>query len=137
MLLGVQGGRAGVRQAANGVFRFCRRGDSADTVFRIARFDWRRVGAVDPFRGSWLYLLVLLEFQSEIDCFMALRILTYICLTYEELRRRKDLKAGDRLPPVLPVTIYNGQARWRAATDISRLMAPVPPPLPRYLPRAR
>ena len=89
------------------------------------------------FRGSWLYLLILLEFQSEIDYFMALRILTYTCLTYEELRRRKELKAGNRLPPVLPVTIYNGRARWRAATDISKLMAPVPPPLPRYLPRAR
>ena len=89
------------------------------------------------FRGSWLYLLILLEFQSESDYFMALRILTYICLTYEELLRRRELKAGDRLPPILPVTIYNGQARWRAATDISKLMAPVPQPLPRYLPRAR
>ena len=33
------------------------------------------------YRGSWLYVLVLLEFQSESDHFMALRILTYICLT--------------------------------------------------------
>ena len=89
------------------------------------------------FHGSWLYLLVLLEFQSENDHFMALRILTYICLTYEELVRRSELKAGDRLPPVLPVTVYNGQARWRAATDISELIAPVSPPLPRYRPRAR
>ena len=55
----------------------------------------------------------------------------------EDLLRRRELKAGDRLPPILPVTIYNGQARWRAATDISKLMAPVPQPLPRYLPRAR
>ena len=68
---------------------------------------------------------------------MALRILTYVCLTYEELIRRRELKAGDRLPPILPVTMYNGRARWRAATDISKLMAPAPPPLPRYLPRAR
>ena len=89
------------------------------------------------FRGSWLYLLILLEFQSESDHFMALRILTYICLTYEELLRRRELKAGDRLPPILPVTMYNGRTRWRAATDISKLMAPVPPPLPPYLPRAR
>ena len=89
------------------------------------------------FRGSWLYLLILLEFQSESDHFMALRILTYICLTYEELLRRRELKAGDKLPPVLPVTVYNGQARWRAATDISELIARVPTPLPRYLPRAR
>ncbi len=89
------------------------------------------------FRGSWLYLLILLEFQSESDHFMALRILTYICLTYEELLRRRELKAGDKLPPVLPVTVYNGRARWRAATDISELIARVPTPLPRYLPRAR
>ena len=89
------------------------------------------------FRGGWLYLLILLEFQSESDHFMALRILTYICLTYEELIRRRELKAGDRLPPILPVTIYNGQARWRAATNISKLMAPAPQPVPRYLPRAR
>ena len=89
------------------------------------------------FRGSWLYLLILLEFQSESDHFMALRILTYICLTYEELVRRKEVKAGDKLPPVLPVTIYNGRVRWGAATDISKLVAPVPKPLARYLPRAR
>ena len=89
------------------------------------------------FRGSWLYLLILLEFQSESDHFMALRVLTYVCLTYEELLRRKELKAGDKLPPVLPITVYNGQPRWRAATDISELIAPVPGPLPRYLPRAR
>ncbi|MXW17725.1 MAG: hypothetical protein F4123_03790 [Gemmatimonadetes bacterium] len=89
------------------------------------------------FRDSWLYLLILLEFQSESDYFMALRILTYICLTYEELLRRKEVKAGDKLPPVLPVTVYNGRARWQAATDISELIAPVPPPLAQYLPQAR
>ena len=87
------------------------------------------------FRDSWLYLLILLEFQSESDYFMALRILTYICLTYEELIRRGELKTGDKLPPVLPVAVYNGRPRWRAATDISELIAPVPTPLPRYLPK--
>ncbi len=89
------------------------------------------------FRGSWLYLLIPLEFQSESDHFMALRILTYICLTYEELLRRKEVRAGDKLPPVLPVTVYNGRAGWGAATDISELIAPVPTPLAPYLPRAR
>ena len=68
---------------------------------------------------------------------MALRILTYICLTYEELIRRREVKAGDKLPPVLPVTIYNGRVRWGAATDISELIAPLPPPLSRYLPKAQ
>ena len=36
----------------------------------------------------------------------------------------------------MPVTVYNGPTGWRAATDIRKLMAPVPPPLERYLPRA-
>jgi len=89
------------------------------------------------FRGSWLYLLILLEFQSESDYFMALRILTYICLTYEELLRRKEVRAGDKLPPVLPVTVYNGRASWQAATDISEIIAPVPSPLSRYVPKAQ
>lgn len=88
------------------------------------------------FRGNWLYLLILLEFQSEVDHFMALRILTYTCLTYEELVRRNELGADDKLPPLLPITVYNGPGRRRAARDISQLIAPVPPPLRRHLPRA-
>lgn len=89
------------------------------------------------FRGSWLYVLVFLEFQSESDHFMALRILTYVCPTYEELLRRRELKAGDKLPPVLPVTVYNGRATCRAETEIPELIAPVPPPLASCLPQAR
>ncbi|MXX72295.1 MAG: hypothetical protein F4205_01565 [Gemmatimonadetes bacterium] len=49
----------------------------------------------------------------------------------------EELRAGDSLPPVLPVTVYNGRPRWRAPTDISELIGPVPPPLSRYLPKAR
>ena len=64
------------------------------------------------FRGGWLYLLILLEFQSRSDPFMALRILTYTCLTYEELIRRGEIQPGNELPPLLPVTIYNGRSRW-------------------------
>ena len=70
------------------------------------------------FRGGWLYLLILLEFQSENDPFMALRILTYTCLTYEELIRRRELKPGNKLPPV---AVYNGRPRWRAATEFAEL----------------
>ena len=89
------------------------------------------------FRGRWLYLLILLEFQSESDAFMALRILTYTCLTYEELIRRGEVKPGDNLPPLLPVTVYNGRSRWRAATDVAELIAPVTGPLAQHLPSFR
>ena len=33
---------------------------------------------------------------------MALRLLTYTCLTYEELIRRGGVKPGNKLPPLLP-----------------------------------
>ena len=89
------------------------------------------------FRDGWLYLLILLEFQSKSDPFMALRILTYTCLTYEELIRRGEVRPGNELPPLLPVAVYNGRPRWRAATDVAELIAPVTGPLAQYLPSFR
>ena len=68
---------------------------------------------------------------------MALRILTYTCLTYEELIRRGEIKPGNELPPLLPVTIYNGRSRWQAAADVAELIAPVKEPLAQYLPSFR
>ena len=89
------------------------------------------------FGSGCLYLLILLEFQSKSDPFMALRILTYTCLTYEELIRRGEIQPGNELPPLLPVTIYNGPSRWGAATDVAELIAPVKKPLAQYLPSFR
>ena len=54
------------------------------------------------FRGAWLYLLILLEFQSESDRFMALRILTYTCLIYEELIRRGESSRATSCRPCCP-----------------------------------
>ena len=88
-------------------------------------------------RGEWLYLLVLLEFQSTDEPRMALRILTYTCLLYQELVRNDALDAGGRLPPVLPVVLYNGEARWRAALEVGELIAPVGPWLEPYQPSQR
>ena len=42
-------------------------------------------------RGAWLHVLVLLEFQSTSDPDMALRILAYTTLLYQELARAKAL----------------------------------------------
>ena len=88
-------------------------------------------------RGEWLYLLVLLEFQSTDEPRMALRILTYTSLLYQELVRNDALDAGGRLPAVLPVVLYNGEARWRAAVEVGELIAPVGPELAPYQPSQR
>ena len=85
-------------------------------------------------RGEWLYLLVLLEFQSTDEPRMALRILTYTSLLYQELVRNDALDTGGRLPPVLPIVLYNGDSRWRAAVEVGELIAPVGPELAPYQP---
>ena len=96
-----------------------------DCVWRIHR------------RGQWLYLLVLLEFQSTEEPRMALRILTYTSLLYQELVRNDALEARERLPAVLPVVLYTGEARWRSAVEVGELIAPVGPELAPYQPSQR
>ena len=60
------------------------------------------------FRGDWLYLMVLLEFQSSVDSAMAVRVMTYTSLLYQKLIDDGVLRRHGKLPPVLPVVIYNG-----------------------------
>ena len=47
------------------------------------------------------------------------------------------MKAKDKLPPVLPLVIYNGSQRWKAAQDISELIEKVPGGLEKYRPHLR
>ena len=89
------------------------------------------------FRNGWLYLLVMLEFQSSNDARMALRNLEYTALLYRELDRRKELGPPGRWPPVLPVVLYNGDAPWTAALEMRDLIAAVPAVLSSYQPSQR
>ncbi len=45
------------------------------------------------------------------DPFMAVRVLVYTGLLYQDLIRRGALDEAGRLPPVLPVVLYNGPER--------------------------
>ncbi|WP_300971366.1 Rpn family recombination-promoting nuclease/putative transposase [Thiocapsa sp.] len=67
---------------------------------------------------DWLYIYLLLEFQSTVDPWMAVRIQTYLGLLYQDLIRAGTLSAAGRLPPVLPVVLYNGVTPWRAAETL-------------------
>jgi len=86
---------------------------------------------------EWLYIYLLLEFQSTIDPFMAVRLMVYIGLLYQYLIKAEKLKKNDRLPPVLPIVIYNGTERWDASKELNKLIADGPKALSKYRPRLR
>ena len=86
---------------------------------------------------AWLYLLVMLEFQSTADRYMAVRILVYTGLLYQDLIRRGALGPDGRLPPVLPVVLYNGRPRWKAPVEVADLIAPAGEALARFQPSQR
>ncbi|RQW68949.1 transposase [Halomonas sp. YLB-10] len=83
---------------------------------------------------DWLYLYLLIEFQSSVDPFMALRIMTYVGLLYQDLVKQRKLASERRLPPVLPIVLYNGERRWSAAKELSELIHPAATELARYQP---
>ncbi len=83
---------------------------------------------------GWLYLYLLLEFQSSVDHMMALRILVYTGLLHQDLERQGQLGESDRLPTVLPVVLYNGKPRWDAPVELAKLIVPPPPGFERFQP---
>ncbi len=86
---------------------------------------------------DWIYVYLLLKFQSTTDPFMAVRILSYLALLYQDLIRSEKLNSGDKLPPVLPIVLYNGQFRWRAPVSLDSLIHPPPKGLEQYRPAVR
>jgi predicted transposase/invertase (TIGR01784 family) len=107
------------------VTRELRRRES-DVVWRVRRGE-------EP----WLYIYLLVEFQSTVDPFMALRMMVYLGLLYQDLVKRREITASGRLPPVLPLVLYNGQALWNAAQEVSELIEVIPGGLERYRPQLR
>ena len=85
--------------------------------------------------GEWIYLYLLIEFQSTVDPWMAVRMMSYVGLLYQDLIRRGEVLPGRRLPPVLPIVLYNGEAKWTAATDIAALIPKAPGLAAKYLPK--
>lgn len=86
-------------------------------------------------KDTWLYLYLLLEFQSSDDYFMANRVMSYMGLLYQDIIRSQSLKKGDPLPPIMPIVIYNGSPDWTGPMNVEQLIQPVHPGLNRYIPR--
>ncbi len=85
----------------------------SDLIFKIQGHD-REV-----------YIYILIEFQSTVDKFMALRVLNYITNFYMDyIANNSDVK---KLPAVFPIVLYNGVAPWTAPVNLSELIEQTPP----------
>ena len=91
-----------------------------DMVWRV-RFRDR---SDDDSDDAWLYLVLVLEFQAEVDFMMPLRIRNYVDNFHMEQWRGKAFGAASRLPPVLPIVLYNGTSPWSAAPRVIDLVTP-------------
>jgi hypothetical protein len=85
-------------------------------------------------KNRWLWVYLVLEFQSEPDPWMALRMHVYVGLLAQDLVKRGDLVDG-MLPPILPLVLYNGLPAWNAAKNIDDLFTPSPRGLELYRPK--
>ncbi|WP_027331200.1 Rpn family recombination-promoting nuclease/putative transposase [Marinimicrobium agarilyticum] len=83
---------------------------------------------------DWLYLYLLIEFQSSDDYFMACRIMTYMGLLYQDIIRHEPLQRGRKLPPVLPVVLYSGSGIWTGPLNMGELVHRPHPALARFVP---
>ncbi len=86
------------------------------------------------YQQSWIYVYLLIEFQSTIDKYMAVRLMTYMGLLYQDLIKSKQLTGDKCLPPIFPVVLYNGTKRWNAATELKDLIVKLPGGLANYMP---
>ena len=88
-------------------------------------------------QGS-VFVLLLLEFQSEVDVWMVLRLQVYAGLLLQQLVDERRLNPTQGLPPVLPILLYNGEPRWHAPTRLRDLIRlPEGSPLWQYQPEMR
>ena len=72
-----------------------------------------------------IYIYILIEFQSTVDKFMALRVLNYITNFYMDYLASN--KSVEKLPAVFPIVLYNGDLRWTAPENIKALIEDFPP----------
>lgn len=66
------------------------------------------------------YIYILIEFQSSIQKFMAVRVLHYITNFY--IYYIENNKNVSKLPVVFPIVLYNGDNKWTAPENINNLI---------------
>ncbi len=77
------------------------------------------------FQDREVYIYILIEFQSTVDPFMALRVLNYITNFYMDFLVNN--RGVNKLPAVFPIVLYNGSTPWTASVNLSALIEQMPP----------
>jgi len=74
--------------------------------------------------------------QSSPDKWMALRTLVYVGLLHQQLIKEGQLDTNNKIPPVFPLVLYNGDQPWQCSQDLHDLIA-LPPnsPLRKWQPQ--
>ena len=72
--------------------------------------------------ADWLYIYLLLEFQATVDRYIAVRFMVYVGLLWQSLIQARTLSPSGKLPPVVPIVLYNGRRRWTAPRDVAALI---------------
>jgi len=85
--------------------------------------------------GRPVYVYLLLELQSDIQKFMAVRLMVYVGLLYQDLIKRGELSPDGKLPLVIPIVLYNGEERWSAPHQLADLIEEVDPEADLFQPR--
>ncbi len=76
--------------------------------------------------GAPVYFYILIEFQSTVDRYMVLRMLSYLLLFYLELIKDEKVREAKHLPVVFPLMLYRGSEDWTAPQTIEELINPTP-----------
>ncbi|HEX4497789.1 MAG TPA: Rpn family recombination-promoting nuclease/putative transposase [Thermoanaerobaculia bacterium] len=116
-------------------------GEKVEASFVSARHESRESDVIWKFRrldgGEPVYVYILLEFQSRPDPSMAVRFMGYVSLFYQNLMADQPGAGWRKLPPVIPVLVYNGSEPWNVATDLGSLIGDLDPSAEIYRPQLR
>lgn len=77
----------------------------------------------------------MLEFQRDVDYWMALRMNAYTELLQQSRKKTEQPPAWTPLPFVLPIVIYIGEKKWNAPLNVAEMYEPdIPEELRPYIP---
>jgi len=116
-------------------------GEKVDASFVSTKYESRESDIIWKFRrqdgGEPVYIYILLEFQSRPDPSMPVRFMGYESLFYQSLMAGQPAVANRKLPPVIPVLVYNGSEPWHVPTDLGSLIGDLDPSAEIYRPQLR